>query len=518
MDAEDAECESGQLSASASASIATSASSSRRQSADEDDLALPAFPPAALCADGTSLLEEPAAAAQQVADPFHDIATSDEAEEQQQQQQYEGVQPEAPGGEVSGHWPLLLPAHAAAPASSSSSPSSPQELAALATQCDAASLCDLLSVPHGHGGTGVGPLLAQPPPAQPVALLLSYSLASRHPGLEDSSNWGATMTNASLSRLLSSGGSSGCPHPHPAGLLAAAGYGTLLRGGGAAGGRAAEAWGDEGHTEDSGGVGDTRISLTGGCGGRREEERDVDDELQEEGEGEEGAGGARKNALAAFGFVSSSAATAAAAAAAAASASLTGEEVAAALPSPALTMLYYGPRDEDSDRWFSGSLAAALWGSARACCAPPLPPPPFLLHAASLPARQGHTMLATALLRASTPAVSLGARAFSLATGHAPATAACQGTAGVLAGLDRLQGLQAQARGEREALARWHRNREAAAAAAAAAAVAGEGGEWGAAMGGGRRATRSRAREAPPEGHLSMWLSVAEWQELLLPK
>jgi len=99
----------------------------------------------------------------------------------------------------------------------------------------------------------------------------------------------------------------------------------------------------------------------------------------------------------------------------------------------------------------------------------------FILQAMSTTMRHAMCVRITALLRQTTPAIFLSARALSASSGHAPSVRSCQGsgTSGALSsGIDRMSCLRSLARSEVRAYALYKRELAAAEAAAVAAAAA----------------------------------------------
>jgi len=143
------------------------------------------------------------------------------------------------------------------------------------------------------------------------------------------------------------------------------------------------------------------------------------------------------------------------------------------------------------------------------------------------PARHAYAIRATALVRTTAPAVLLGARAFSLAAGHAPSSSSCQGrAAGAGGALERVACLAAMARAEVASHAQWRREAAAAESAGTSAATT-------ALPEPQRRSLRSSTRRGagapagppPPAAHLANvidWLpgnaagQRGSWESLLL--
>jgi hypothetical protein len=384
-----------------------------------------------------------------------------------------------------------------------------QELEIASVLADALTLCDLLSVAHGHGGTGVGPLLSSPSPAPALQFLLSWSDAGRAVNLvEETDMWRSQLRypgpsqlsrlrmdlagcdNVRLTPSITSGPFSltGCSGDNYKSLLCSmSGTRNMLDYGsgefeeGMEGG-SGDVYDNDSEEEEEVQTGKRpQFGLSAFGFGPQKDSKDVI-VLTGSSSGDEGGAGmtlVREPTFSIFGGGGKSRFDRArhekqlAAAAAfnpekddtfthstslhvsvSIASTLVLAEFAMEISTSLLTL-----SDKQGRKNNSTSISSSLESL-------------FTLQALSTTMRHAASVRTTALLRQITPAVFLSARALSASSGHAPAISSCQGsglTGGLSSGIDRMSCLRSLARSEVKAFSQYKKELAVAEAAAAEA-------------------------------------------------
>jgi hypothetical protein len=393
-----------------------------------------------------------------------------------------------------------------------------QEIVLASASADALSMCDLLSVSHGNGGTGVGPLLSSPSPAPALQYLLAWSDAGRAVNLfEENDLWRrqlhfpgpsqlsrlrmdmAGCDNVRLTASITSGpsalsGSAGCDYKNLLSSLPGTrnmlDYGTgefeeAMEGG------SGDVYDDDMENEQAALQAEKRplggLSAFGFGPVKDSSSRDVL-VLSGSSSGDEGyfapltkepsfsmfgGGGVsrfdrarrEKQAAAAAAFNPEKDDPFIHSAALHVSVSVATTAVTAEMAMDISTAILILSDSVLGKQGASNSPSSSLRSL-------------FMLQAMSTTLRHASSVMTTALLRQTTPSVVLSARALSASSGHAPSVRSCQGSgsSGALSsGIDRMACLRSLARSEIRAYNRYKKelaDAEAAAVAEAAAAAA----------------------------------------------